>query len=134
LQRCARTGDRIEHEIALGGGRWVYQRMLPFKEDGARGDGVVLTWTDISEIKRMQSLTEQLAADRTRLMGILDLLPDGVYITSANFDIEYLNPALEREFGPVQGRKCYEYFHGRNSQCDWCNHDKVLAGKTVQWE
>ncbi|WP_461161777.1 EAL domain-containing protein [Simplicispira piscis] len=134
LQRCARTGDRIEHEIALGGGRWVYQRMLPFKEDGARGDGVVLTWTDISEIKRMQTLTEQLAADRTRLMGILDLLPDGVYITSANFDIEYLNPALEREFGPVQGRKCYEYFHGRNSQCDWCNHDKVLAGKTVQWE
>ncbi len=134
LQRCARTGDRIEHEIALGDGRWVYQRMLPFKEDGARGDGVVLTWTDISEIKRMQTLTEQLAADRTRLMGILDLLPDGVYITSANFDIEYLNPALEREFGPVQGRKCYEYFHGRNSQCDWCNHDKVLAGKTVQWE
>ena len=134
LQRCAGTGDRIEHEIALGGGRWVYQRMLPFKEDGARGDGVVLTWTDISEIKRMQTLTEQLAADRTRLMGILDLLPDGVYITSANFDIEYLNPALEREFGPVQGRKCYEYFHGRNSQCDWCNHDKVLAGKTVQWE
>ena len=134
LQRCASTGKRIEHEIALGGERWVYQRMLPFKEEGALDDGVVLTWTDISEIKRMQTLTEQLAADRTRLMGILDLLPDGVYIASPSFEIEYLNPALEREFGPVAGRKCHEYFHGRSSQCDWCTNDKVFAGNTVHWE
>ncbi|NUN61159.1 MAG: PAS domain-containing protein, partial [Burkholderiaceae bacterium] len=125
LQRCAGDKARIEREIRLPDGRWVYQRMLPFKDDSSLDGGVVLTWTDISEIKRMQSLAEQLAADRTRLLGILDVLPDGVYIVSQAFDIEYLNPALEREFGPIQGRKCYEYFHGRSSRCDWCKNQEV---------
>ncbi|MBA4113023.1 MAG: hypothetical protein C0492_06645 [Verminephrobacter sp.] len=134
LQRCAGDKARIEREIRLPDGRWVYQRMLPFKDDSSLDGGVVLTWTDISEIKRMQSLAEQLAADRTRLLGILDVLPDGVYIVSQGFDIEYLNPALEREFGPIQGRKCYEYFHGRSSRCDWCKNQEVFAGKTVHWE
>jgi len=134
LRRCRDEGARIEREIVLSEGRWVHQRMLPFKEDHQLGDGVVLTWTDISEVKRMQSLTEQLAAERTRLMGILDALPDGVYIVSPTFEIEYLNPALEREFGPINGRKCYEYFHGRTSQCDWCKNDEVFSGQSVHWE
>jgi len=135
LRRCQGNGVRIEREISLAEGeRWVHQRMLPFKEEQHLGDGVVLTWTDISELKRMQSLAEQLAADRTRLMGILDALPDGVYIVSPTFEIEYLNPVLEREFGPIQGRRCFEYFHGRSSQCDWCKNREVFAGQTVHWE
>ncbi|WP_119966653.1 EAL domain-containing protein [Simplicispira lacusdiani] len=134
LRRCLGEGARIEREIALPGGRWVHQRMLPFKEGHLLGDGVVLTWTDISEVKRMQTLTEQLAADRTRLMGILDALPDGVYIVSPSYEIEYLNPVLEREFGPINGRKCFEYFHGRSSPCDWCKNQEVFAGQTVHWE
>src|SRR3990167_3365838 len=134
LQRCAWDKARIEREIRLPDGRWVYQRMPPFKDDSSLDGGGALTWTDISEIKRMQSLAEHLAADRTRLLGILDVLPDGVYIVSQGFDIEYLNPALEREFGPIQGRKCYEYFHGRSSRCDWCKNQEVFAGKTVHWE
>ncbi len=134
LQRCATEKQRIEHEIPLPGGRWVYQRMLPFTAQGDLDGGVVLTWTDISEIKRMQSLAEQLAADRTRLKGILDALPDGVYIVNQDFDIEYLNPVLEREFGPVQGRKCFDYFHRRPSRCDWCKNKEVFAGQTVRWE
>ena len=134
LQRCWGDKARIEREMLLPDGRWVYQRMLPFKTENSLDSGIVLTWTDISEIKRMQSLAEQLAADRTRLLGILDALPDGVYIVNKRFDIEYLNPALEREFGPVQGRKCYAYFHGRSARCDWCKNDEVFAGKTVHWE
>lgn len=108
--------------------------MLPFVEGSGERNGVVLTWTDISEVKRMQSLAEQLAADRTKLMGILDALPDGVYITSPTHEIEYLNPVLEREFGSVAGRKCYEYFHGRSAECDWCKNKAVFSGESVHWE
>ena len=134
LQRCARTGARIETEVRLPNGRWVFQRMLPFKEEGKSDDGVVLTWTDISEVKRIQHLADQLASDRSRLMAIMDALPDGVYITNPSYAIEYINPAMQKEFGPVQGRKCYEYFHGRQSPCDWCKNADVYAGKTVNWE
>ncbi|MGL4809379.1 MAG: CheR family methyltransferase, partial [Giesbergeria sp.] len=133
LNRCARTGARIEAEVHLPDGRWMYQRMLPFKEEGKSDDGVVLTWTDISEVKRIQNLADQLASDRSRLMAIMDALPDGVYITNPSYAIEYINPAMQKEFGPVQGRKCYEYFHGRQSPCDWCKNADVYAGKTVHW-
>jgi diguanylate cyclase (GGDEF)-like protein/PAS domain S-box-containing protein len=134
LQRCAKTDARIETEAQLPEGRWVFQRMLPFKGEGPQGHGVVLTWTDISEIKRVQILAAQLASDRSRLMSILDALPDGVYITNPGYDIEYVNPALQQEFGPVQGRKCYQYFHGRDTPCDWCKNADVYAGKSVHWE
>ncbi|MBK9574061.1 MAG: diguanylate cyclase [Rhodoferax sp.] len=134
LQRCASDGTRIEREAMLADGRWVFERMLPFKEGHDEGSGVVLTWTDISKIKHFQTHAEQLATDRARLLGILDALPDGVYITNAEHEIEYLNPVLEREFGPVNGRKCYAYFHGGSAQCAWCKNPEVFAGQSVRWE
>ncbi|MCP4590206.1 MAG: hypothetical protein GY842_05655, partial [bacterium] len=60
--------------------------------------------------------------------------PDGVYIVSQQWDIEYVNPVIEREFGPVDGRKCYEYFHNRTVTCPWCKNAEVFAGKSVRWE
>ncbi|MBK6293110.1 MAG: EAL domain-containing protein [Rhodoferax sp.] len=134
LQRCLNTGARIEREAQLSDGRWVFERMLPYTEDRQGGHGVVLTWTDISEVKRIQTLAEHLATERTRLLGILDALPDGVYIVSPEHEIEYLNPALEREFGPVNARKCFEYFHDRTDPCTWCKNPQVLAGQSVHWE
>ena len=134
LQRCAQQGDRIEREVMLPDGRWVFERMLPFKEAHEPGAGVVLTWTDISKVKHIQTHAEQLAADRSRLLAILDALPAGVYISSAEHEIEYLNPVLERQFGPVNGRKCFEYFHGGDAQCGWCKNPEVFAGQPVNWE
>jgi signal transduction histidine kinase len=61
-------------------------------------------------------------------------MEDGVYIVSRNGDIEYTNPALKREFGPVESGKCYRYLHDREETCPWCNNDEVFAGKTVRWE
>ncbi|MFA7291317.1 MAG: EAL domain-containing protein [Rhodocyclaceae bacterium] len=134
LKNVAETGTRVEREVELTPGRWFLERMLPFRGDDGRRDGVVLTWTEISEVKRIQALAEELAADRTRLQGILDVLPDGVYIVSPTHDIEYLNPVLAQEFGPTDGRKCYEYFHGRSSECDWCKNKAVFRGESVHWE
>ncbi|MCP4590271.1 MAG: PAS domain S-box protein, partial [bacterium] len=69
---------------------------------------VVAVFDDVTE--RMQA-EEARRLERNRMMSILDAIPDGVYIVSQQWDIEYVNPVIEREFGPVDGRKCYEYFH-----------------------
>lgn len=53
---------------------------------------------------------EALERERNKLKDILDAMPDGVYISSRQNEIQYINPVLERAFGPVKGRKCYEYF------------------------
>jgi len=51
-----------------------------------------------------------------------------------NLDIEYTNLVIEREFGPVAGRKCYKYLHDRKESCPWCKIDEVFAGNTIRWE
>jgi len=64
----------------------------------------------------------------------LDSMQDGVYIVNQQYDIQYINPAIEKEFGPVKGRKCHEYFHHLPEVCSWCKNQDVFAGKSVQWE
>ncbi|MDP2683300.1 MAG: diguanylate cyclase [Deltaproteobacteria bacterium] len=75
-----------------------------------------------------------LKMERDKLMNILESMKDGVYIVNQSYDIEYVNPVIEKEFGSVNGRKCYKYFHDRDEVCPWCKNPEVFAGKTVQWE
>ncbi len=77
---------------------------------------------------------DALQFEHNRLMSIFNTIPSGIYIVSQQFDIEYINPVINREFGPVDGRKCYEYFHNRTEICPWCKGSEVFAGKSVQWE
>jgi PAS domain S-box-containing protein len=77
---------------------------------------------------------EKIKLERNRLKTILDTMPDGVLIVSRDNVIQYMNPRLERDFGPVEGRKCYEYFHGLQNACSWCTNTEVLAGNTVNDE
>jgi signal transduction histidine kinase len=65
---------------------------------------------------------------------ILSSMADGVYIVNQQYDIEYMNPAFKQEFSPGEGRKCYQYFYGRQKVCPWCRSKEVFAGKTVHWE
>ncbi len=69
-----------------------------------------------------------------RLRAILDAMEDGVYIVNREYDIEYINPAIEKEFGPVNGHKCHQYFHDRQEMCPWCKNRDVMSGKSVRWE
>lgn len=75
-----------------------------------------------------------LFLERDRLRNILDLMQDGVYIVDQHYRIEYINPVLKRQFGPVDGRACYTYFHDRESACPWCPNAQVFAGQLVRWE
>lgn len=69
-----------------------------------------------------------------KLKSILDVMADGVYIANRSCCIEYANPALEKEFGPLRGQRCYEYLHERTTPCPGCRSGQVFAGKTVFWE
>ena len=77
---------------------------------------------------------KQSQSEHSRLMGILESIPGGVYIADKHFNIEYINPVIERDFGKIQGRKCYQYFHDRTESCPWCKNEEVFAGRSVNWE
>jgi PAS domain-containing protein len=84
-------------------------------------------------IERKQA-EEEVALEKENFINIITSMEDGVYIVNQQYEIEYVNPALEKEFGPHGGKKCYEYFHDRKEVCPWCKNPEVFAGKTVRWE
>jgi len=86
------------------------------------------------EIEEGKQAEKDLQVALHKLQGILEAMNDGVYIANKHYDIEYANPVIEKEFGPVKGRKCYEYFHDRKEVCPWCKSQEVFAGKSVQRE
>jgi PAS domain S-box-containing protein len=86
------------------------------------------------EISERRAADKTLQAERHKLQSILDSMEDGVWISSPSYRVQYLNPAVERQFGPVRGRDCYAYFERRTEPCDDCPMQEVLAGRTLKRE
>ncbi len=86
---------------------------------------------DITERKQAEKALE---LERNKLIQILENMQHGVYIVSGDFQITYANPVIEKQFGPVNGRKCHVYFYENQEICPWCQIQKVLAGETVRYE
>jgi len=86
------------------------------------------------EIAERRGAEEALRIEKDNLVNMLNAMEDGVYIINDQYDIEYVNPALMKEFGPFQEKKCYEYFHSRAETCPWCQNQEAFAGKHVRWE
>ncbi len=92
----------------------------------------VMRWQEkIAERKKAEEILE---GERNKLQGILDSMDDGVYIVNQQNEILYANPVIEKELGPMKGRKCHDYLHDRPEVCSWCKNKEVFAGKTVRWE
>ncbi|HEY5914295.1 MAG TPA: PAS domain S-box protein [Verrucomicrobiae bacterium] len=87
-----------------------------------------------AEIAGRRHAEDALRRQRDNFRRLLDSMAGGVYVVNSKFDIQYVNPVLEKEFGPVAGRKCHEYFHDRQAACPWCQHAAVMGGQTVRWE
>ncbi len=116
------TANYTDDKISLWAENYVCK--LPSGE-------IVSIYTDITQ-KRMAE--EELRRERNNLRNILNSMDDGVYIVNSQYDIEYLNPSLAREFGAVNGQKCFTYFHGRSEECPWCKNKEVGQGKTIRWQ
>jgi PAS domain S-box-containing protein len=73
-----------------------------------------------------------LSSERDMLISILEAMNTGVFLIDQQFNFVYVNPVAEREFGPVGGRKCYQYFRNRSEVCPWCGREKVANGRSVR--
>jgi len=96
------------------------------KENRIEGAAIDITERKIAE--------EKLQVERDNFLNILNSMEDGVYIVNKNYDIEYANPSLIKEFGHFEGIKCYKYLHDRKEICPWCKNKEIYQGKTVRWE
>lgn len=113
------------------GKRWIMASKIPITGDDGRVNSILGISTDITERKKME---EVLYLERDNFVNILNSMVDGVYIVDQNYNIEFVNQALLSDYGPVNTKKCYMYFHDRSEVCPWCKNQEVFGGKTVRWE
>ncbi|MCK4266689.1 MAG: PAS domain S-box protein, partial [Thermoplasmata archaeon] len=99
----------------------------------AEGNQTAL-YSSVVDITERKKAEEELRLERDNINNILEAMEDGVYIVNQEYEIEYVNPILKKDFGPPEGKKCYTYFHDRDEVCPWCKNQDVFAGETVRWE
>ncbi|MZG54562.1 MAG: hypothetical protein F3743_08680 [Nitrospinae bacterium] len=56
-----------------------------------------------------------------------------IHLQAQDYTIPWANDAFKNRFGPIEGRKCFEILHDRNSPCAKCptflafsNHQPVI--------
>lgn len=83
----------------------------------------------LGKIAERVQAEEALRVERDNILSILMSMGDGVYKVSDQFVLEYANPALEQEFGPLDGGLCHQYFKGRAEPCEECSLQQVVLGR-----
>ena len=130
FQRVWKTGSPEFHPISFHTDERISRWRDNFVYKLPSGE-VVVIYSDETDRKRAE---EELRLERDNLNHIFEAMEDGIYIANQQYDIQYVNPVLKKDFGIYEGRKCYEYFHDRTEVCPWCKNPDVFAGKTVRWE
>ena len=150
--------------VVTPAGRQSYQSgwLIPLIKDG-NYDGIICTVEDVTERKnyeeQLRESKKQLAKlnkelelkveektkalkvsekrykdERDNLLNILNSMEDGVYIINQQYEIEYVNPSLKKNFGPIDNKKCYEYFQNNSVPCSFCKSLEKTENKTNRWE
>jgi len=109
---------------------WLDASFYPIVDDTGKLSNVICQYVGITKRKIAE---KNLIIEQKKLNHILESIPYGIYIVNQERDIQYINPVIRNEFGTINNRKCYEYFHNRNTICPWCKNE-VFSGKSVEWE
>ncbi|MBF0337878.1 MAG: PAS domain S-box protein [Nitrospirae bacterium] len=113
------NGDKIPCEVLA---QIIYHNGSPFVQGVFR---------DISLRRYMEAAIKK---ERDKLKAITDAITIGLLIINRQYHIELVNDAMISDFGEVNGRRCYEYFHDRTQPCSWCSNGNMFAGETVKRE
>jgi PAS domain S-box-containing protein len=129
--RCFNSGQ-TEMDIVPGPPNsdveWIELYSYPMKgEKPGEIAGVVEFVRDITErVKAQESIHE--SEEKYRL--IMAAMNDAAYITSKNFEIEYMNPKMFDIIGrDATEELCYKAIYNRSERCPWCIFDQILEGK-----
>jgi len=130
FQEVYKTGKPQHHPIS----RYKDQRITGWRENYVYklpSGEIAAIYDDITERKKAEL---ELRIERDKLTAIFESMVDGVYIVNKNYDIQYVNPVIQKTFGSPEGKKCHEYFHDSDELCVLCKNKDVFAGKTMHWE
>ena len=72
--------------------------------------------------------------DLMRFADIFDAMMDAVYVIDDDFNVQYMNEVMMKDYGEGIGQKCYQTIQKRDDICPWCKASEVFHGESVHWE
>jgi two-component system, chemotaxis family, CheB/CheR fusion protein len=100
-------------EVPSEDGKWYLRRILPYRTEDNRIDGVVATFTDITERKRRE---EELAASKAFAEQIVDTTRQPLVVLDRGFNVRTANRAFLETFlleaEEVEGRSLFDLGDG----------------------
>jgi two-component system CheB/CheR fusion protein len=103
------TGNRTQREIRDERGTWYNRTILPYRTESGTGEGVVITFADITAAKQAE-----LAADRARAFAetIVQTIHEPLVVLDRGLRVISANPAFLTTFGvageALTGRALHE--------------------------
>jgi two-component system, chemotaxis family, CheB/CheR fusion protein len=98
-EETVRTLASKETTVQHQNGRWYLVRVLPYRSDENVIDGVVITFVDITEQKRMQALQDALVYAE----GIVDTVREPLLVLDADLRVISANSSFYRLFPGLPG-------------------------------
>ena len=85
--------------------------------------------------KTSKESEDRIRNERDRLRVIFENLMDGVFITSRDHQIEFMNQDLIYQFGEGLGKKCHEFFGLSSTNCRQCHEGMSVFGppQRLEW-
>jgi len=72
--------------------------------------------------------------DVKRFASIFDAMVDAIYVVDDDFNVQYMNEVMMKDYGEGIGQKCYRAIQERDDICPWCKASEVFQGESVRWE
>jgi PAS domain S-box-containing protein len=113
-------------EIVLKDGRTFDRYSGPMVGAEERYYGRVWYFRDITGRKKAE---EELRALNRQIEFILGTTKTGLDIIDSDFNLTYVDPEWQKQYGDYAGKKCYKYFMGKNEPCPNCGATKALEEK-----
>jgi len=88
-------------------------------------------WTIVRDITERRKKEKEIENLRKQTEFILGATRTGLDIIDSQFNIRHIDPAWQKVYGDPAGRKCHEYFMGRDTPCPGCGILKALETKSI---
>ncbi len=112
-----RSREEVVIEALNAGATYYLQKGGQSKSQFSELIGKINAAADASWNKKELKKTNRFLAD------VYSAVKDGISLLDTDFNIQYINPTMEEWYGPKEeaiGKKCYEFYHGKDEICDFC--------------
>lgn len=122
----------VEEKLLRPDGAEIY---VEVKSRSFRHRGRLLVQSVARDITGRKKLEQELVSFKRQMEYVLEATRTAVVVVDSGLDINYLSPSWERKFGPVNGRKCHQYFEKLDRQCRPCRiMEAIKARRSVVLE